>query len=787
MSLNRLSMRASLYLTVAVMGALSVLTAWVSGSVFVRLAVDSQRAHVREMLDTAVRDMRLRLDKESRRLSLSLWQKPGFAQALAARNRAQLTRQLGELHAQWSVLLGELGLVRLVLLDTAHEPLARAPHHAPAAPPCAYLAKRATDRQDTTAPRSLYSALCAQDGRLFHEALVPLGDGAAGGAGIFLHSAMDLRAALAQIETSLNMPVRLWFADGREAYRSPRWTSSQTEMDQRLVVRYALHAYTDNLTTLNLDAVMDDRDFYEQLERARQWVMSVVVLVTCLAAAVVSWFLQQTAIRPLSALSEQLARLRHDRSQLGQHVAVRGSAELATLAESFNEMTTRLKELYENLQQQAFTDPLTNLPNRSLFQDRLQQAILTARREHTPFALFFMDLDHFKDVNDTLGHHIGDALLKQVAQRLRSKLRASDTVARMGGDEFALLLPTVNAKHAEMAARMLLQTLRTPFVVEEQNLTIGASIGIVLYPEHGVDANVLMQRADVTMYAAKGAGSGYAFYESRLDQHHPTRLARMSELRHAVEREQFVLYYQPKVSLRADRAVGLEALVRWRHPQGELLLPEAFILLMEQTGLIRSLTPWVLNEALRMSRRLAKRGLNFAISINLSVRDLQNPYLVEIVAEQLEVMEVSARSLELEITESAVMIDPARALEVLNRLAEMGLKLSIDDFGTGYSSLAYLKQLPVHAIKIDRSFVTGMTRDEDDAAIVRTSIELAHSLGMEVVAEGVESEAILERLRTMGCDLAQGHYLSRPLTAEELEPWLRQSAWASSDAPGASG
>lgn len=778
MSLNRrLSLRTSLHLTIAVMAALSLLAAWLSGSVFARLAVDKQRAQAIEIIGTALRDLRLRLDQDARRRALFLWQQPGFAPALAARQRARLTRQLKELHAQWSALPDAPGLVRLDLYEANREPLARAPHTVAAAPPCADLGQRAAQRQEASAPRMTFSALCVHDGRLFHEALVALGDGAA--TGVFLHSVTDLRASLAQLEASLKMPVRLSLTDGRELYRSLRWASSEMESDQQFVVRYALHAYTGTKTILNLDAAMDMRDFHQQLEGTRRLVMTVVALITLLAAALASSLLQYMAIRPLATLTEQLVRLRNEHSRLGQRVAVRGHAEIMALADGFNEMSARLKELYESLQQQAFIDPLTGLPNRSLFQDRLNQAILAARREHKPFALLLMDLDRFKDVNDTLGHHIGDALLKQVAQRLRSKLRESDTVARMGGDEFALLLPTVNAKYADMAARMLLQTLRAPFVVEEQSLTLGASIGIALYPDHGVDASVLLQRADVAMYAAKGAGSGYAFYENRLDQQRPTRLARLGELRHALEREEFVLYYQPKVSLREGRAAGIEALVRWRHPQGELLLPEAFILLMEQTGLIRSLTPWVLNEALAMSRRLAEQGLSPAVSVNLSMRDLQDRYLVETVAEQLEANGVSARSLELEITESAVMTDPQRALEVLTRLAEMGLKLSIDDFGTGYSSLAYLKRLPVHAIKIDQSFVTGMTHDEDDAAIVRTSIELAHSLGMEVVAEGVDNEAILKRLRAMGCDIAQGNYLSRPLTAEELELWLRQSAWGS--------
>jgi len=351
-------------------------------------------------------------------------------------------------------------------------------------------------------------------------------------------------------------------------------------------------------------------------------------------------------------------------------------------------------------------------------------------------------------------------------------------VARMGGDEFAILLPAVNDKHATMAARMLLQALRAPFRIDEQSLDIGASIGIALYPDHGVDANILIQRSDVAMYAAKNSNSGHAFYDGKIDQHDPTRLMLLGELRHAVEQEQFVLYFQPKVDLKNLQVSGVEALVRWNHPREDLLLPDTFIPLLEQTGMIRSLTPWVLNESLKQGQQLQDQGLPITISMNLSVRDLQDPYLADAFAEQLEALQISPRWLELEITESAVMTEPERALAVLTRLSQMGLRIAIDDFGTGYSSLSYLKKLPVNTIKIDKSFVIGMNRDDNDAAIVRTSVDLAHNLKLEVVAEGVENEETLKRLGELGCDTAQGNYISRPLSADELSTWLKQSSWS---------
>ena len=388
-----------------------------------------------------------------------------------------------------------------------------------------------------------------------------------------------------------------------------------------------------------------------------------------------------------------------------------------------------------------------------------------------------MDLDHFKEINDTLGHHVGDLLLAQVAGRLHSRLRETDLIARMGGDEFALLLPAIDSRQAATAAKLLLQALHDPFMVEEQSLTVGASIGIALHPDHGVDTHTLIQRADVAMYAAKRVNNGYAFYDPKLDRHSPSRFTLLGELRQALEKRQFVVYYQPKISLATSEVTGVEALVRWQHPRDGLVLPDVFIPLMEQTGLLRALTPWVLAAAMQQCRALQDLDIPVTVSINLSVRDLQDPQLVDTVAEQLAAHQVNPQRLEIEVTESALMSERERAQETLVRLSEMGLKVAIDDFGTGYSSLAYLKSLPVDVIKIDRSFVTAMARNENDAAIVHASIDLAHHLDLEVVAEGVETEEVLRRLQALGCDGGQGLYISRPLSAEDLLIWLQQSSW----------
>jgi diguanylate cyclase (GGDEF)-like protein len=588
-----------------------------------------------------------------------------------------------------------------------------------------------------------------------------------------LELSFDAASNVRTLEALVGLPLRLVASDA-VVYQSESWPQGEHALNA-LIVSLPLDAPGDK--TLVIQTAKDESGFYGRLEQTRYAVYFAAAAVTLLFVLIAIAFLEHIAVGPLRRLVDQLRDVQSDESQLGSRISTEGNADTAELAGRFNAMTAKLEELYVQLDRMAYTDPLTQLPNRTFFQSRLRQAVAQAQQENRTFALFIMDLDRFKEINDTLGHHVGDILLQQVAIRLRDKLRDSDTLARMGGDEFAVLLPTVTAKQADMAARMLVQSLRSPFIVESHQLDVGVSIGVALYPDHGVDANTLIQRADVAMYAAKQSGCGQLFYDPQMDRHHPAQLTLMGELRHAVEQEQFILYYQPKIGLKTNRIVGVEALVRWRHPSGNLIMPEAFIPLLEQTGLIRGLTGWVTHEALRMASELRRLGFELPVAVNVSARDLQNNGLAEQLAEQLAAHQATADWLELEITESAVMSDVSGARDLLDELASMGFKLVIDDFGTGYSSLGYLKRLPVNAVKIDKSFVMGMARDENDAAIVYTSIDLSHNLGLQVVAEGVDDEGVLMRLRTRGCDAVQGMYLSRPLPAEELIAWLAKSNW----------
>jgi diguanylate cyclase (GGDEF)-like protein len=425
----------------------------------------------------------------------------------------------------------------------------------------------------------------------------------------------------------------------------------------------------------------------------------------------------------------------------------------------------------------ALRDPLTKLPNRVLFRERAERAIQSARRGGSRVAIMILDLDRFRVINDTLGHPAGNALLSKIGSRLQTALRETDTVSRLGADEFGVLLPEVaDAPAASLTADRLLKTLEFPFPIGGVSVEVEASVGIAMFPDHGEDVDELLQRADVAMYVAKDSGSRYELYVEGRDRYGPERLSLLSELRGAIQRGELILHYQPKADLRSGRVVGVEALVRWAHPDLGLLPSDRFVPLAEPTALIGPLTRHVIDEALRECRTWRDDGLDLHVAVNLSARNLEDARLPDQVARSLDRWGVEADALELEITESAILQEPVRVLEVVKRLANMGIRLMIDDFGTGYSSLAYLRRLPVQALKIDKSFVMGMLREENDAVIVRSTIDLGRNLGLQVIAEGVESAELWTRLGTLGCDVAQGFHLSEPIPAAAVPAWLE--AWA---------
>jgi diguanylate cyclase (GGDEF)-like protein len=424
----------------------------------------------------------------------------------------------------------------------------------------------------------------------------------------------------------------------------------------------------------------------------------------------------------------------------------------------------------------AYHDPLTDLPNRSLLRDRLQQAILTSRREDKPTSLLILDLDGFKEINDALGHHAGDRVLQQVATRLRRALRETDTVARLGGDEFALLLPLTDIHGAELTARKVLQELDQLFILDGRPLVVDGSIGIAGFPIHASNGQELLQRADAAMYVAKTTRSGYAVHVPDNDRRPEQRLAIAAALRSGLDAQQFVLDYQPIVDLRSGAVLGIEALLRWNHPDGRLM-PEDFIRVAEHTGLITPLIEFSIDRAFgewtpRKGGGRSPADAEMTIANNLSPRSLHNPSLPDRVRHVLRKHNVAPGSLVLEITENVIMSDPERSTRCLNELHELGVRISVDDFGTGYSSLSYLRRLPVDELKIDKSFVIGLASGEDEA-LVRSIIDLAHNLRLRVIAEGVETAEVRDRLCTLGCDAAQGYFIHRPAPAAEIAEWIK--------------
>lgn len=439
---------------------------------------------------------------------------------------------------------------------------------------------------------------------------------------------------------------------------------------------------------------------------------------------------------------------------------------------------TSSKNQLLTLRRQATYDVLTDLPNRALLFERLEKAIENARRDETITALLLMDLDRFKDVNDTFGHHFGDMLLKQIAVRLRNLIHANDTLARLGGDEFGIVLTRASdSSDVAAVARKILDSLQQPFAIDGHLLEVGTSIGITLYPTHGTDARTLVRRADVAMYAAKEANAGYAFHNQEHESNTPEQLALIVEMRKAIERDEFELYYQPKLHLTSGLMTRAEVLIRWNHPKRGLLAPGAFIPIAERTGLIKTMTDWIIDRMLRQCREWHDAGAPVHVAVNISAKSLQEQTLPVKIQAALDKWRMDPRFVKVEITESSIMADPAHALAITSMLQSMGVRLSLDDFGTGFSSLTNLRQLPIDELKIDKSFVMGMSASEGDATIVRTMVDLAHNLGKQVCAEGVEDEGTWLRLGEMGCDLAQGYWISKPKPAGEFLQWLVDTFW----------
>lgn len=583
-----------------------------------------------------------------------------------------------------------------------------------------------------------------------------------------------------QAKSSVRLPLEGLSLDASLEER--RHTVNQIISNNSFI--FKLRKYLSVVQPVSLDhQVIGYVVIHSDLKEARNslfWMLAAALLVmagSTLAAYVLSSRLQSLISRPILDLVDTMKSV-SDTKDFRLRASKRGCDEIGLLYDGFNEMLSEIEERNQilhkrqmHLQQLAHFDTLTRLPNRTLFYDRLNQAVRTAERKNEMLAIFFIDLDHFKDINDTRGHRVGDLLLKSVAKRLVTVIRESDTVARLGGDEFTIFAQNIlHTENAHIVAKKIVDVFELPFDLEGKKSFVTASVGVTIYPSDGLSADELLKNADIAMYSVKDSGkNSFRQYNQEMNNRANERVVLQNGLREALQNNELVLYYQPKVDLISGKVSSVEALIRWNHPEKGLIPPGRFIPIAEESGLIIPITDWVLQEACRQAMEWSKVGYpDIRVAANISAYHFKRQTVVETVEEALRATGLPARQLEIELTESSLMQNDDYIIDALNSLKRMGATITIDDFGTGYSSLSYLHRFPVDSLKIDRSFVWNMTKSEQDFALVTAIIAMAKSLKMNTVAEGVETKEQVRCLMELGCDEMQGYLISKPKPPEEL-------------------
>lgn len=586
---------------------------------------------------------------------------------------------------------------------------------------------------------------------------------------------LDLQAS-SSLQTMLETS-RSWYADYlsvKKINQSEEWRTDALLVENK--VAPLLEDIWTNMLDIEFGIERTAESDVGLLTRIAQYHVNALWLAAGLAIlfVIASYLLlDKSVLRPLSILTGAIKA-----EALGKDSRTLPSVktlETQNLVDAFSEMRQQIHHRQTALEYQALHDSLTGLANRTLLLDRLQHGLQHCTRHKTSLSLLIMDLDSFKEVNDTLGHHIGDRLLEEIGIRLTQSLREIDTVARLGGDEFAILLPEDDENEASEVARKIQNLLEDKFIINDMELYARASIGIASYPAHANDIQELIKYADIAMYVAKRNKLGYAIYDSEQDTHSLGQLALGSDLRNALDSGAIQIVYQPKLDCQTEEVCGAEALLRWTHPELGPISATETIELAEQTGFINQLTIWIADEVTRQQKQWYKKGIHLPIAINLSVYSLQSHAVIEQLLARLDSASINAKKFTFEITESAMMVDPQHAIDTLHQISRRGGKVSIDDFGTGFSSLAYLKQMPVNELKIDKSFVIDMLDNENDAIIVRSIIDLAHNLGLKVVAEGVENKATLQLLQILNCDIVQGNHFCLPLPVTAFDYWYQNT------------
>jgi len=769
---------------------LALVSALISGAIHQELIFDNHRAVLSKMIQIESTGLLDSLSSKSEDLGIAMQSNKSFKNAMRDNDTTKIVEMLDNQFHQYFVTAGIIKLEQIVLLDKEFRIIAESTDGAVRIgnftdQVCSDILHSAAQRTDSNR-YAKFDGLCLYNNNPLHAVIVPVGGLRLKG---YLLILTDPSHSLVITESELGMPTRIETVDNRTIYQSAEWPTKSKEI---FLASHELKT-DDGLPIVRVTIAQNISHLYDSVIETRIIVLLVSTMFMLLIIAFGVWLLQKTTLKPLHMLTEKLRLLQNDQSIMGLQIETTGAKEVKLLTKGFNAMSLELGNLYGSLEEMAYMDSLTNLPNRNQFQENLTKYTNIYKKSKKRFTIFLMDLDRFKAVNDTLGHHVGDKLLKEIGKRLHETLRGDDVltridedflpeleddmVARLGGDEFAALFPSVQTvAEAVIVARKLNRSLDEPFMINDHCLTVGLSIGIAMYPEHGEDMHTLVSHADIAMYHAKSRKCGFSIYESVQNTNSLHTLKLEQDLFAAIKKDELELHYQPKIDIDSQHVVGAEALVRWRHPEHGLIMPNDFIPLAEQTGLIQPLSDWVLNKALEECASCIKTYNDMKVSVNLSALNIRDERMPMVISNALEKWSVAPVHLMIELTESTIMTDPELALRVLNTLDAMQVKISIDDFGTGYSSLAYVKNLPVDEIKIDKSFVSEMRSDNNDEAIVRAVLVLAHHMNLSVTAEGVEDVETLNVLHELGCDIAQGYLFAKPMPFAELEIWLQDYA-----------
>jgi diguanylate cyclase (GGDEF)-like protein len=760
----QLNLLSGLIITIILLGVVSAATVFVNARTDRELAFDFQRQYMTQMVAAESANTLVEEDRNARSIGQFILNREDFLQAFNAGDAAAISAVLEAQYHQQPVTSVPVKVVAVYAFGGDSALLGQASRPGPAAGDgagllCPDLITKAQVRAAAMREKPLYE-LCLSDGLPYLASLVPIGEQAQGG---YLQVVTDPVPGFLHIGQRLKMPVQIRRNDGAVLHTASAWVDPYT--DREVMSEYVLTA-NNSRPALNIVAQRNADSLVMQIEKTNNRLLFVVVLIILATVALALLMVKFSVLNPLRDISYQF-RVFRKRDASATDAATEPAEPVSFHA---------LGQLYETLHDMAIRDPLTGTYNRALLEDRLKQVIAEHRRTPCKAAVLLIDLVRFKYVNDLLGHHAGDLLLKEVVVRIGHVLRESDTLARLGGDEFVIILPDTDSEQATQVAEKIIQSMIPEFAVEQNRLSTSVSIGIALMPEHGDDVETLLRNADYAMYSTKHDRRGYAIYDpATRDDINVDRMQLDGMLNEDIHRNDLFLVYQPVIEFGSHRVSYLEALVRWRQPDGRVLMPGDFVPVAERSGLIRQLSEWIIDNVCRELALLQQDNPGMRAGINLSMYNLHDLNLKQQIQDALSRHRLRPESLLLEITETGVMLDPDQVIETLGELAEMGLSLSIDDFGTGHASLVYLKRLPVHTLKVDKSFVVDMDSDEDNFSIVRATIDLAHSLGLSVTAEGVETVAVYAQLRGMGCDYYQGYYVGRPKEREAIAEWLQEN------------